>query len=81
MYTVCDDLTLVTTSLALHRHLQVGEWALALARCSDWQDHARLQAPQWAAQADQLYARVRAVADAAAQGVPAGFSARALEKS
>ena len=81
VYTVCDDLTLVTTSLALHRHLQVGEWALALARCADWQDHARLQAPQWAAQADQLYARVRAVADAAAQGVPAGFSARALEKS
>lgn len=85
VYTLCDDLTLVATSLALHRHLQAGEWALALAGCTDWQAHAQLLAPQWVAHADLLYARVRGVAETAgavqAEGAPAGFSARALDKS
>ena len=83
VYTVCDDLALVSTSQALHRHLQSGEWELALARCADWQAHARSLAPQWLAQADRLHARTRDAADAAAQpqGAAAGFGARALDKS
>ena len=83
VYTVCDDLALVSTSQALHRHLQSGEWELALARCADWQAHARSLAPQWLAQADRLHARITDAADAAAQPqrAAAGFGARALDKS
>lgn len=87
VYTLCDDAALVTTSLALHHHLQAGEWALALRRCADWQAHAHFLAPQWVAHADLLHARVQAAAQAAANaaaqtpGAPAGFSARALDKS
>ena len=83
VYTVCDDLALVSTSQALHRHLQAGEWELALARCADWQAHARSLAPQWLAQADRLHARITDAADAAAQPqrAAAGFGARALDKS
>jgi len=87
VYTLCDDAALVTTSLALHHHLQAGEWALALRRCADWQAHAHCLAPQWVAHADLLHARVQAAAQAAANaaaqtpGAPAGFSARALDKS
>ncbi|MBT9514487.1 MAG: adenylate/guanylate cyclase domain-containing protein [Acidovorax sp.] len=83
VYTLCDDAALVTTSLALHHHLQAGEWPLALRRCADWQAHAQCLAPQWVAHADLLYARVQAVAEAAAQtpDAPVGFRARALDKS
>ncbi|MFN4117244.1 CHASE2 domain-containing protein [Acidovorax sp.] len=83
VYTPCDDAALVTTSLALHQHLLAGDWRLALVRCADWQAHARLLAPQWEAHADQLYARVQALAEAAAQAPAAAvqFSARALDKS
>jgi class 3 adenylate cyclase len=66
VYTLCDDAALVTTSLALHHHLQAGEWALALRRCADWQAHAHFLAPQWVAHADLLHARVQAAAQAAA---------------
>lgn len=83
VFTLCDDAALVTTSRALQHHLQAREWALALARCADWQAHAQLLAPQWVAHADLMCARVRAAADAAAhtQGASAGFGARALDKS
>ncbi|MFY3386045.1 CHASE2 domain-containing protein [Paracidovorax sp. MALMAid1276] len=83
VYTPCDDAALVTTSLALHQHLLAGQWPLALARCADWQAHARQLAPQWQAHADNLHARVQALAEAAAQAPaePVVFEARALDKS
>ena len=82
VYTLCDDMALVATSLALHRQLQACEWALALESCADWQAHARLVAPQWLAHADLLFFRVQALVQAAAQTPPAPlcFHARALEK-
>ena len=87
VYTLCDDAALVTTSLALQRHLHAGEWALALRRCADWQAHARQLAPHWTAHADLLFARVNALAEAAAQTpdapvvAPVAFGARALDKT
>jgi adenylate cyclase len=65
VYTLCDDAALVATSLALHGHLQAGEWALALRCCVDWQAraHAHALAPQLLAHADQLRSRVQALAD------------------
>jgi adenylate cyclase len=83
VYTLCDDAALVTISLALHGHLQVGDWASALQSCADWQAHARSLAPQWLAHADQLRNRVQTLADTAVQtpGVLFAFSARALDKS
>ncbi|MBU0748038.1 MAG: adenylate/guanylate cyclase domain-containing protein [Gammaproteobacteria bacterium] len=87
VYTLCDDAALVATSLALQRHLHAGEWALALRRCADWQAHARQLAPHWTAHADLLFARVNALAEAAAQApdapvdAPVAFGARALDKS
>lgn len=83
VYTPCEDTALVATSLAVHQHLLAAEWPLALARCADWQAHARLQAPQWVAHADQLHARVQALGHAAAQSpaVSVQFGARVLDKS
>lgn len=83
VYTLCDDAALVTISLALHGHLQAGDWASALQCCADWQAHARSLAPQWLAHADQLRNRVQTLADTAAQtpGVLFAFNARALDKS
>lgn len=75
VYTFCDDGAMVAISLALHGHLQAGAWALALQSCADWQAHARAQAPQWLAHAEQLHRRVQA------SGVSSPFSARALDKS
>jgi adenylate cyclase len=89
VYTVCDDTALVAISLALHAHLQAGEWTPALQCCASWQAHARSMAPQWLVHATQLYCRVQAYAntvsnsDSAAQtpGMVPPFSARALDKS
>ncbi|WP_158616815.1 adenylate/guanylate cyclase domain-containing protein [Acidovorax sp. FJL06] len=82
VYTPCDDAALVATSQALHLHLQAAEWGPALARCAQWQAQAQGHAPQWGPQANQLAARVQALADAAAQAcvVPLPFAARALDK-
>ena len=82
VYTPCDDATLVATSQALHHHLQAAEWAAALACCAQWQAHAHHQAPQWAQHAEQLQARVLALADTASQApaTPPSFGARALDK-
>ena len=82
VYTPCDDATLVATSQALHHHLQAAEWAAALACCAQWRAHAQRHAPQWAPHADQLEARVLALANAAAQApaTPPSFGARALDK-
>lgn len=85
VFCVCTDTALVAISEALHGHLQAGAWARALQCCDDWLAHARSQAPQWLAHAEQLHRRVQALAhaDSAAQDTPVlnVFSARALDKS
>lgn len=82
VYTLCDDPELVAISLALHGHLQAGQWAQAQQCCAHWRARAAAHVPQWLAHADALQARLQAQAAAApASDSPMAFSARALDKT